>query len=244
MNTFHEMLLYFIRGVPMDRVVNLMGMKWYVPHDYVLPFVGRLTIPFGFLPLFEATQRNWIRQNVPKGGVFVDIGAAFGLYSHTFANHFDMVYAIEPHPVNRFILGENIRLNGLNNVQVIPYAVWDSHTEIRLGHLIENDYFRVGIQENQIEGIHTFDEVHIPTIRLDDVCLAPDFIKMDIEGGEYMAIRGMEETLSTYRPLLMVEVHEFQHPAKDFFEIMGALGYRRIYSHWTSHVFAPDRRPQ
>lgn len=36
---------------------------------------------------------------------------------------------------------------------------------------------------------------------------APDFIKMDIEGGEVEALRGADHVLSVHRPALIIEVH-------------------------------------
>ncbi|MEP6691511.1 MAG: FkbM family methyltransferase, partial [Gemmatimonadaceae bacterium] len=35
----------------------------------------------------------------------------------------------------------------------------------------------------------------------------PSIIKMDVEGGELPAIRGMRQTLSTARPRMLIEYH-------------------------------------
>ena len=42
-------------------------------------------------------------------------------------------------------------------------------------------------------------------IRIDDLKLNPILVKIDIEGGELPALRGMEETLKRSRPVLIIE---------------------------------------
>lgn len=41
--------------------------------------------------------------------------------------------------------------------------------------------------------------------RLDELGLAPFFIKLDIQGYEYRALRGGEQTIRTYEPVLLIE---------------------------------------
>lgn len=49
------------------------------------------------------------------------------------------------------------------------------------------------------------------TLALDDFIaqsnIAPDFIKIDVEGAELQAIAGLEQTMRTIRPILFVELH-------------------------------------
>jgi FkbM family methyltransferase len=45
----------------------------------------------------------------------------------------------------------------------------------------------------------------IQIIRIDDLKLNPVLVKIDIEGGELPALRGMEETLKRSRPVLIIE---------------------------------------
>jgi len=55
-------------------------------------------------------------------------------------------------------------------------------------------------------------ETTVPVVRLDDwareqAVRRVDFIKMDIEGGEFRALQGAAELLSRYRPLLVAELN-------------------------------------
>lgn len=52
----------------------------------------------------------------------------------------------------------------------------------------------------------------------------PDFIKIDIEGGEVSALRGAKRTLTERKPHLLVEVHSL-HLENDCLTLLRALGY-------------------
>ena len=64
---------------------------------------------------------------------------------------------------------------------------------------------------------------HVRT--LDSFGLAPSFIKLDIEGYEYDALRGGLDTLRRHEPVLLVE--EFWGDPR-VAELLGGLGYREV----------------
>ena len=48
-------------------------------------------------------------------------------------------------------------------------------------------------------------EIDVEVVRVDDLGLDPAWVKIDVEGAEMHALRGMEKTLTEHRPVLMVE---------------------------------------
>jgi hypothetical protein len=64
-----------------------------------------------------------------------------------------------------------------------------------------------------LEGKHyrTFEHRTVPTVRIDSLIAkgekAPDVIKIDIEGAEYLALKGGSKLLAEKKPLLLLEVH-------------------------------------
>jgi FkbM family methyltransferase len=61
----------------------------------------------------------------------------------------------------------------------------------------------------------------IDVVRGDELMLAPGVIKLDVEGGELAALRGLEQTIRTHRPLILVESYG---PV----EFLESLGYERL----------------
>jgi hypothetical protein len=68
----------------------------------------------------------------------------------------------------------------------------------------------------------------VPTVRMDSLIdrgeRVPDVIKIDVEGGEVLALRGGRKLLAEKKPLLLIEVHHiclmFQLP-----QLLPQLGY-------------------
>jgi len=63
--------------------------------------------------------------------------------------------------------------------------------------------------------------------------LRPAYVKVDVEGAEYFVLQGMTETLRTFRPGAMLEVHPGWQPdgvgVEDVEALLSALGYGRIH---------------
>lgn len=78
-------------------------------------------------------------------------------------------------------------------------------------------------------------EATVPLRRLDDVAREcglkrMDFLKIDVEGAEWMVLRGGEESIRKHRPVIVAEVsaenfRKAGYTAKDLFAYLEALNY-------------------
>jgi FkbM family methyltransferase len=66
--------------------------------------------------------------------------------------------------------------------------------------------------------------------RLDDLALTPSFVKVDVEGAEATALRGLSQTLADCRPVVLVEDSDARDEVRALLE---GLGY---------HAWVYDRR--
>jgi FkbM family methyltransferase len=175
------------------------------------------------------------------GGHAVDVGANAGVYTLAFARAVGprgRVLAIEPGSEACARLRDNIRHNGLQNVDVVQAAAAATAGSLTL-HLSAIDLGSSSCVHPPSPHEHAGQEA-VTAIALDDAIaqggLAPDLIKIDVEGMEVEALRGAERVLRARRPVLMVEINAdaLQAAATSPAELVAALydlGYRVRTAH-------------
>mgnify|MGYP003618646790 CR=1 FL=1 len=137
--------------------------------------------------------------------VFVDLGANMGWFSLTAAAvaKQGQVVAIEPNYGNVQLLYRSLIANHFDNVRVLPFAVSDRPTRLRLNFVRSNGY--VSPADDQVGGGTIVEGEALDTL-LGEIARV-DILKMDIEGYEPVALRGMAGTLRRCRPVLLCEFH-------------------------------------
>ena len=105
--------------------------------------------------------------------------------------------AFEPEPVNYNALINEIKKANFDNTEVYtwPCGVYSSTVQLK---------FNSGFGPSS--HISSDGDISVPCVALDDVAfgLAPNFIKMDIEGAEFAALQGAKEIIKKYRPRLAI----------------------------------------
>ena len=147
---------------------------------------------------FEWQSLAWARRLIQPGMTVLDLGAHVGYYSRFFSGLVGpqgRVYAFEASPENQAVLRRNLDSPRYGNVEVVPRAISDREGTMKLfvspGHS----------NHSLIPGFTPADDVlEISTVSVDEFAAqrgirAIDFIKMDIEGAETMALNGMRETV-------------------------------------------------
>lgn len=169
-----------------------------------------------FFELYDREDIPMLRSLLTEGDVVFDVGGNVGLYSVALAQQVapsGCVHVFEPIPANIQIIRRNVALNGLeDNVVINPVAAAERSTELGLyvnersgnsgwASVVPSQRRPTRITVTAID-LDTYVRVnHIPRISL---------IKMDIEGYEYQALRGMTGILrSDVAPVLYLEVNPF-----------------------------------
>jgi len=131
-------------------------------------------------------------------GLVVDAGANIGNHTLYLAAKGAQVVAFEPDSVLADCVRFSADMNGFSSVEVFEEGLGSERTTARL---VAPDDGNVGMTSLKV-GRGT-----IPVFPLDDFRLAPDAIKIDVEGMELKVLHGARETIALHRPLLYVEAH-------------------------------------
>lgn len=170
----------------------------------------------------------------------IDGGAHVGSWSKTMLNWFNKVVAFEPAPDTFECLERNLwSENRLGKADLHNKALGDQHAHIVMD--CDQRYEVAGntgaryvrkAEEGEVEMV-TIDSLKLPSL---------GFLKLDVEGAEYLALKGAEETLRHCHPVVFIEVK------KDFGERFGVgreapikflkeLGAREVARIKSDHVF-------
>ena len=174
---------------------------------------------------------RWLKPDM----VVVDAGANIGLFTVFAARRIrnGKVIAFEPVPSMIEWLKTNIELNHIPNVIVESCGLSDrtgtlpiyeiESTHEGLSTLYPGTLTRSGVTE-------------VPVRKLDELVAGYltdrlDFIKIDIEGGEWPALRGAENTLRKFRPAVMIEINQGTYASAgytpgDVYDFFHSMNYR------------------
>ena len=147
----------------------------------------------------------------------IDAGGYVGDTALLFSSYTDKnIHVFEASPSNMDIIRETIRLNHLDNIVPVSKA---------LGEKSGTATFSLGERNScnslvERPGYNYPDHIEVPVVTLDDYVrennIEVGLIKVDIEGGEQLLLRGAVETIRTQHPILLISIY---HSANDFFEI-------------------------
>ncbi|MCB4756480.1 MAG: FkbM family methyltransferase [Elusimicrobia bacterium] len=256
MKSIHKILRFFIsflhaikrtvcRRVDLERIPLLRPLRraliaYAKPsqitiHGHIMRVDKNDSLGLAWYREFEPLETLFFQREAKPGQVIVDVGANIGYYTLMFARAVGgggHVYAFEPEPSNGELLRKNIELNGYRNVTPIGKAAAD-----RTGHT------RLFLSGQNLGDHRTFDSkeekrgsIEIETVSLDDYFerLSPaiDVVKMDIQGGEYHALRGMRNIIQR-NPKLMIVAEFWPYglsrsgvQAKDMLQLLREAGFQ------------------
>jgi FkbM family methyltransferase len=196
---------------------------------YSIPYTGT----------FEKKETEFLRTLVKPGWVCVDVGGCFGWYtvllSQLIGNQ-GKVFVFEPVPNNAACLRANLQLNKCANVQLNLCALSESVQES----------IEIYVPKNGVSGSlkahatrENCDVIKIKTSTLDIFAEENnlerlDFLKADIEGAEFLLLKGGRNALIKFKPILMLEVQAsstslFKYKPKELFHFLSEIEYDAYY---------------
>ncbi|OIR07021.1 hypothetical protein GALL_109280 [mine drainage metagenome] len=168
---------------------------------------------------------------------FCDIGANIGNHSNFFERLGSKGWAIEPFSNNFTLLKLNAPTFQLFNLALSDKSGIEKFVTYEScfgnGNLISNF-------DNKIQNFGTgpiFENVRVE--KLDNLGIEnPTIIKIDVEGAELKVLRGAEQTLLKYKPVICIELHSdkilkkdgFNYSRKDIIDFLFSLGYKKTIS--------------
>lgn len=182
---------------------------------------------------YEREVVSIFNKYVRAGMGVIDVGANVGFFTMLAASlvgQSGSVLAVEPNPANVRLLEASRRANGFQNIEVALVAATEG-TRV----LILNAGEANGTTSLPATAAHVMEaRTLVPAVSLD--ALVPehrriDFIKIDVEGAERIALSGAARLISRHHPTIVSElspdslVHYSGCTAKEYVEFLIDFGY-------------------
>lgn len=201
----------------------------------------------GFLPFppQHSLEERFLANLDLTGKTVYDVGASIGLLALFFASKVGSkgkVLAFEPNPRFYRKANENIQLNNLQNVRIIPMALGSSP-------YVDDLYFPASTpgvgslaksEKNRITKLKDAKKCSVTVESIDHLhetqgFPAPNLIKIDTQGFEREVLFGAERVIHTHKPDLYVEVHSVplgswrKTNLRQIISMLSRHGYRIIH---------------
>lgn len=229
--------MHFIYDNPSYRTANRNGINYKLD----LSSFNNWAIFWEIEVELEAKRKLF--SLLKEGDNFIDIGAHVGqitLEAARIVGKNGKVFSFEPHPKTFAQFEHNIALNNFNNITACNFGLGDEVGEFYVEVIDENNAGMNRITKDNKSNISV--EVKI----LDDYLLNTDikkvdFIKVDVEGFEYKVLKGAENTLLKWHPVLFVELDDVTLKAqnsspKELLIYLNSLGYSKIVNIYTDEL--------
>ena len=199
-------------------------------------------LPGGVFANFILKQYEYRKRSpaitAQEGDYVIDAGGCWGdtaLYFAHMVGARGRVYAFEFVPENLDVFKQNMDLNPelAERIELVPKALWNKSDE-EIAYSYNGPGTSLGASQDG--------SVKVSTLSIDDFVSKEnlarvDFIKMDIEGAELLALRGAEETIRKFKPTLGISVYHKESDLTDIPRYIDGLdtGYKFFLDHFTIH---------
>jgi len=174
--------------------------------------------------LVDEIEMELLPELVHKDDEVLDIGANYAYYTERLSRLAPQgkVYAFEPIPFTHSVAAMLVKNFKLKNVELYDKGVGQKTETMRfsvpkqkIGAISAGQAHMGGRNNDMIKGTEyyiseTEEEFDCNVVDIDSFLFASlhklTFVKIDIEGAEYFALKGMEKTLQRFKPVILIEI--------------------------------------
>lgn len=246
LSAIRPVLFYFINSKPFllssrylmrlfdpkkDILVNVRGISMYANSLDRL-----LALLFWKFALVEGYEADLMKSLVSKNMRVVNCGANIGYYTLQLADWVGPqgeVYAFEPDPNSFRLLVKNAKANSIENLRALQYAVSHVRETRQLFFCEENrgDHRLFDSGDSRVA-------LEVESISLDEFFPSGtqiDLIKMDIQGSEMQALRGMRRIIEENPEITIISefcptlLSQSGSSGKEYLEAIHQMGFEILF---------------
>jgi len=234
----HKGLKYFLKAANALGIANKTYKKRL--HDSFYMFLNpteHIQQQLFWYGYYEKELGDLLKKIVKPGDVVLDLGANIGYFSLLVANNLPSVKVISFEPVASLFqnMNDNISLNNIKNILTVNAAVGEITEEKELFVSAPDN---LGMSSFHQPENHSGKKERVKVVAIDDWVKTSglskiDVIKLDVEGSELGALKGMKEVVQKQKPVLIVEVNPetlsmFNLKPSDIYDYLKQLNFEEF----------------
>jgi FkbM family methyltransferase len=186
-----------------------------IPKEMVMPILqGRLkgrhwitgSANHGcWLGSYEPEWQEVFAKEIRPGATVYDVGANVGFHTLLIADIVGpngRIFSFEPFPENINYLERHVKINKLNNVEIVGKAVLD-----RVGDVSFQVGKTLATGKISADGVLQVPGTDLDSFVYSDGKPAPEYIKIDVEGAEGEVLEGADKIIKETQPTIFLETH-------------------------------------
>ena len=204
--------------------------------------------------VYNEFDTQTVKNQVKEGDIVLDVGAHIGYYTLMLAKSVGTkgkVFSFEPEPHNVEVLKKNISINNYLNITLESKGVSNTSKNCKLYSGLSSSGASRIFKPERILSNYNKEPINIQTLVLDeyfsklDLLDKIDFVKMDIEGAEILALEGMQKILKKSKNLkLFIEfnkeaLEDSGSNPKDLLDMLENNGFMIYYVHDIKNKIIP-----
>lgn len=202
-------------------------------------FHGIVWAKRNFLNEYKVKEIDVVKKYLREDDICIDVGAHAGSWSIPLSKivYKGTVWGFEALPYYARVLKITTRLLGRTNIKVVNKAVLSSEQEVNIQWKGTSGERLTGKTHVAFDGEGLVDPVMVQGTSLDTFFAENNakgkrvaFIKIDIEGAELFALKGVAHIINEWHPVFFMEIYEeycksYGYSFGDIFELMSGYGY-------------------
>ena len=200
--------------------------------------------------IWEKYMHELFEKFINKDSIVLECGCHIGSHTIKLASLCKQIYGFEPMIESYEILEKNIKLNNIENTIIYNKGVSNKIGTEKFLWIANGNPGHSGLDNNPMGRPNHHEQcnesIEVKTVTIDSLNLEKlDFIKMDIEGYEPLAIEGAMNTIKKCKPIITLEIYKDWsgvvdiNYSKELFKNLLDIGYNIHHIHEADFLFTP-----
>jgi len=183
-----------------------------------------------------SVMETWVKPD----WICLDIGANIGLHTMLLAEMGQYVISFEAQPLVFTCLKKTLKGKGHNNVETHNVALSNKKGTTKIWTNNAGDASLDGIRNHKFKWNYPIDTKPLDDFNIPKV----DFIKIDVEGSEWMVLEGAIDLIDVNRPLIILETFNTKKNKERLDIFCNRFGYTKKYISADNYLLTHHRHKQ